>query len=79
MTLTAGEARTVECAVSSDRGFISLEQLDAATGEHVRGGAFELLNAKGEAVLSFTMGEEAYRNPMAIQMCIRDSPHPAED
>lgn len=66
VTLTAGEARTLECAVSSDRGFISLEQLDAATGEHVSGGAFELLNAKEEAVLSFTMGEEAYRNPMAI-------------
>ena len=66
VTLTAGEARTVECAVSSDRGFISLEQLDAATGGHVSGGEFELLDAKGNVVLSFTMGDEAYRNPMAI-------------
>ena len=66
VTLTAGEARTIECAVSSDRGFISLEQRDAATGGHVSGGAFELLDARGDVVLSFTMGEEAYRNPMAI-------------
>lgn len=65
VTLYAGVDERLECTVSSDRGFFSLEQTDAS-GEHAVGGAFELVNGAGEAVLSFTMGEEAYQNPMAI-------------
>ena len=66
VTLTAGETRTVDCAVSSDRGFISLDVLDATTGGHVAGGTFELVDGDGETVLDFTMGDTVYRNPMAI-------------
>ena len=66
VTLTAGETRTLNCAVSSDRGFINLDVLDAATGGHVSGGRFELLDADGETVLNIEMGGEAYRNAMAV-------------
>ena len=66
VTLAAGETRVLDCAVSSDRGFISLDVLDATTGGHVAGGTFELVDGDGETVLDFTMGDTAYRNPMAI-------------
>jgi len=66
VTVRAGERVTVPCTVSSDRGFISLAQLDAATGEHVSGGRFELVSASGEVVLDFEMEGRLYRNPMAI-------------
>lgn len=67
LVLTAGEKRVFESTVSSDRGFFSLDQLDAVSGEHVSGGHYELLDAATlESVLAFEMGEAAYRNPMAI-------------
>ncbi|MGN0774933.1 MAG: SdrD B-like domain-containing protein, partial [Candidatus Ventricola sp.] len=65
--LHAGEMTTLECAVSSDRGFFTLDAVDAATGAHVPGGTYELIDkAAGETVLAFEMGEEAYQNPMAV-------------
>lgn len=66
VTLFAGVAQTLECGVSSDRGFFSLDVTDATTGEHVSGGEFELVDASGETVLSFTMGDQAYQNEMAV-------------
>ena len=66
VTLTAGETRVLDCAVSSDRGFFELDLTDASTGAHVSGGRFELLSGDGEAVLEFEMGDSAYRNPMAV-------------
>ncbi len=67
VTLTAGETAEVSCTVSSDRGFFTFSQTDAATGENVVGGEFELVsNATGESVLTFTLGEESYRNAMAV-------------
>ena len=65
--LRAGEMMTLECAVSSDRGFFTLDAVDAATGAHVPGGAYALISrSTGETVLAFEMGEEAYQNPMAV-------------
>ena len=65
--LFAGENQTLSCAVSSDRGFFSLEQLDAGTGMPLAGGQYALSDAKtGETILEFEMGEGAYRNRMAI-------------
>lgn len=65
--LRAGEATALSCAVSSDRGFFTLDAVDAATGAHVPGGAYELVSqATGETVLAFEMGEQAYQNPMAV-------------
>lgn len=67
VTLYAGETEEVSCTVSSDRGFFSFSQTDAATGEHVAGGEFELIdNETGETVLSFTLTGESYRNAMAV-------------
>lgn len=67
VTLTAGGEATVVCTVSSDRGFFTLEQLDAATGAHVSGGSYELVDAQTkETVLAFDMGDEAYTNSMAV-------------
>ncbi|MBR5287995.1 MAG: carboxypeptidase regulatory-like domain-containing protein [Clostridia bacterium] len=67
VTLCAGETAAVSCTVSSDRGFFTFSQTDAATGEHIAGGEFELIdNASNEPVLSFTLGEEQYRNAMAV-------------
>ena len=67
VTLSAGGEATVVCTVSSDRGFFTLEQLDAATGAHVSGGSYELADAQtNETVLAFDMGEEPYTNSMAI-------------
>ena len=66
VTLTAGETRVLDCAVSSDRGFFELDLTDISTGAHVSGGRFELLSGDGEAVLDFEMGDSAYRNPMAV-------------
>ena len=67
VTLTAGGKATVDCTVSSDRGFFTLEQLDAATGTHVSGGSYELVDAQTkETVLAFDMTDEAYTNSMAI-------------
>lgn len=65
VTLVAGQQAVVECAVSSDRGFFLLDQTDAS-GAHVAGGRFELLDGDGESVLSFEMGDTAYQNPMAV-------------
>lgn len=65
--LSAGEERVLDCAVSSDRGFFELSQLDAADGSDVAGGRYELRSAAdGELVLSFEMGEGPYRNEMAV-------------
>lgn len=67
VTLHAGETAEISCTVSSDRGFFSFSQTDAATGEHVPGGEFELIdNATGETVLTFTLSGESYRNAMAV-------------
>ena len=67
VTLRAGEQMTMNCAVSSDRGFFALDTVDLATGMHVSGGAFELVDAQsGEVVLAFEMGESAYQNQMAV-------------
>ena len=67
VTLLAGEKRTVSCAVSSDRGFFTLEQVDAADGQHLPGGAYELIDtATGETALAFEVGDTPYQNPMAI-------------
>lgn len=65
--LFAGEETTLNCAVSSDRGFFMLDAMDAVSGVHVPGGAFELLDKQsGEIVLAFEMGDEAYQNRMAV-------------
>ncbi|MBQ4265575.1 MAG: carboxypeptidase regulatory-like domain-containing protein [Clostridia bacterium] len=65
--LRAGEETTLSCAVSSDRGFFKFDALDAQSGMHVPGGAYELTDAEsGEVVLSFEMGDEPYQNPMAV-------------
>lgn len=65
--LRAGEVTALSCTVSSDRGFFMLDAVDAATGAHVPGGAYELISARtGETVLAFEMGEQAYQNPMAV-------------
>ncbi len=67
VTLTAGSSQTLSCAVSSDRGFFTVDQVDAATGNHVSGGTYELVDAQTlETVLTFDMTQEVYRNPMAI-------------
>ena len=67
VTLHAGEAQTLSCAVSSDRGFFALEAVDATTGTHVTGGTYELVNSQtGEVALTFEMGEAAYQNAMAV-------------
>lgn len=65
VTIRAGESVTIPCTVSSDRGFFSLSQLDAADGAHVAGGRFELASEAG-VVLEFEMEGKPYRNPMAI-------------
>ena len=63
----AGEENTVHTAVSSDRGFFSLELTDAADGMHVPGAQFELIEAvSGETVLSFVTESAAYRHAMAL-------------
>lgn len=65
--LSAGEERVLDCAVTSDRGFFELSQLDAADGENVAGGVYELRReGSGEQVLTFEMGGEPYRNEMAV-------------
>ena len=65
--LIAGETMTLNCAVSSDRGFFVLDAKDTLTGAHIPGGMFELLDtATGETVLAFEMGEQSYQNPMAV-------------
>lgn len=65
--LSAGEERVLDCAVTSDRGFFELSQLDAADGANVAGGVYELRSeGSGEQVLTFEMGEEPYRNEMAV-------------
>lgn len=67
LTLHAGETVRVERAVSSDRGFFTLAMTDAATGEPVTGGKFELIEAEsGECAVAFTAEEAQYRNEMAI-------------
>lgn len=67
ITLRAGESQTASCAVSSDRGFFTLEQVDAATGSHLPGGMYELIDTvSGETALSFEVGDVPYQNPMAI-------------
>jgi len=67
VVLHAGEEATMNCAVSSDRGFFMLDALDAASGMHVPGGSFELIDIhSGELVLAFEMGDVPYQNPMAV-------------
>ena len=65
VTLTAGETRVLACAVSSDRGFLNLDVLDATTGGHVSGGRFELLDERRRSRVGFEMGEAAYPATMA--------------
>lgn len=66
-TLIAGESLQVLCTVSSDRGFFAFSQLDIATGEHVSGGEYELIDhLSGESVLRFALDGESYRNAMAV-------------
>lgn len=63
----AGEEVVVHTAVSSDRGFFTLELRDTASGQFVPGAAYELLDAmSGETVLSFTTEEAVYRHTMAL-------------
>lgn len=65
--LHAGEKMTLSCAVSSDRGFFAFDAVNSVTGEHVPGGAFELIDSlSGETVLAFEMGDTPYQNPMAV-------------
>lgn len=67
ITLRAGESMTLNCAVSSDRGFFAFDAIDAVTGEHIPGGLFELVDAvSGEVVHAFELGDAPYQNPMAI-------------
>ncbi len=67
VTLRAGETETLECAVSSDRGFFRMETLDAYTMAHVPGGSYELVDAvSGEVALAFETGDAPYQNPMAV-------------
>lgn len=67
VTLHAGEIFTLNCAVSSDRGFFAFDALDTVTGMHVPGGAFELVDAlSGEVMLAFELGDQPYQNPMAV-------------
>lgn len=67
VTLHAGEKNTLSCAVSSDRGFFTLDVQDTVTGEHVPGGAFELVDvSNGEVVHAFELGDMPYQNPMAV-------------
>lgn len=67
LRLIAGQEATIECAVSSDRGFFELEQRDATGGALVAGGEYALIDAQsGETVLTFSPEEAAYRNAMAI-------------
>ncbi|MBQ7885633.1 MAG: hypothetical protein IJ313_01925 [Clostridia bacterium] len=67
VTLRAGEKTTLNCAVSSDRGFFTFDAVDTVTGAHVPGGAFELVDTlSGEVVHAFELGEMPYQNPMAV-------------
>ena len=67
VTLRAGERSTLNCAVSSDRGFFTLDVLDTVMGAHVPGGSFELVDAfSGEVVHAFELGDTPYQNPMAV-------------
>lgn len=67
IVLKAGETFAFESVTSADRGFFVLEQLDALTQEHVGGGQYELLDAYTfEPVLTFEMGDQPYRNTMAV-------------
>lgn len=75
VTLTAGETRVLDCAVSSDRGFFELDLTDISTGAHVSGGRFELLSGDGEAVLDFEMAIRRIATrwpcPSALIRCAR--------
>lgn len=66
VTLFAGKSQTLECTVSSDRGFFTFNLTDTATGLPVEGGEFELIDDSGECVLKFESGSDAYRNTMAL-------------
>jgi len=67
VTLYAGEKTTLNCAVSSDRGFFVFDAIDTATGMHVPGGMFELIDAiSGEVVHAFELSDAPYQNPMAV-------------
>lgn len=66
VTLFAGQSQTVDCAVSSDRGFFTFNLVDNTTGLPVEGGQFELFDASGESVLTFESDSTAYRNTMAL-------------
>lgn len=65
VTLYAGQEAVVNCTVSSDRGFFSLEQTDSS-GAHIAGGEFELFSGEGNVVLAFEMGDKPYQNDMAL-------------
>ncbi len=67
VTLRAGEKTTLTCAVSSDRGFFTFDAIDDVTGEHVPGGAFELIDTlSAEVVQAFELGDQPYQNVMAV-------------
>ena len=67
VTLRAGEKTTLNCAVSSDKGFFVFDEIDIMTGLHVSGGMFELIDAaSGEVVHAFELSDVPYQNPMAV-------------
>lgn len=67
VVLHAGEKTVLNSAVSSDRGFFRFDAVDADTGAHVPGGAFELIDVlNNEIVHSFELGDMPYQNPMAV-------------
>ena len=66
VTLYAGQSVNLQFMVACDRGFFSLEAADEKTGEHLSGGTYRLTDANGNVCLEFQMGQEAYRNEMAL-------------
>lgn len=66
LRLIAGDSVTVNCAVTSDRGFFDFDAVDSMTAQHVPGGLYALVGADGETVQTFTLEEGAYRNEMAV-------------
>ncbi len=61
-----GQEQRAEITVSNSMGFFRVDALDCFTQAHVTGGTYRLEDGKGETVLEFAMGEEAYQNDRAI-------------
>ena len=66
VVLHAGETARPEFSVASDRGFFTADAVDTATGAHLSGGEYALIDGEGNSVLTFTMGEAPYRTETAI-------------